>query len=280
MISSQKTRGAVGEGLRWVLMNPILGSLVLAVCLLTLPQGAWATSATWSAATNFDYNTLTNWQGPPFSIPGTNAAETAAFTDTGAGDVGVSAATANAVGLTFSSTSGHNYTISVADGVHQGLTGVTTPGLGMVTLDGPGTYTLTGACTFNVGGNITSPYSTIVNGVITDGTGAGSLIKTGSGILVLQGANTYSGGTTLTGGALGIGVDSVVSGGVITSGALGTGTLTVVDGTLMVPFYGTLLTRTLANNIVITDALTIGSGNNLTLNGVISGDGTLIHDMC
>ncbi len=140
-------------------MIRILGTFILVGCLLALPQGAWADSATWSAATNSDYNTLTNWSGTPASIPGTNPAEMATFTDTGSGGVGVgiSAATTNAVGLTFSTTSGHNYTISVADGVRQGLTGVTTPGLGLVTLDGPGAYTLTGVGAFNIGGNMTSP---------------------------------------------------------------------------------------------------------------------------
>ena len=98
--------------------------------------------------------------------------------------------------------------------------------------------------------------------------------------MCLQGANTYSGGTTLNGGALGIGVDSAVCGGGITSGALGSGTLTVVDGTLIVPYYAIPQPHTLANNIVIKEALTIGSGNDLTLNGVISGAGTLTQDIC
>ena len=228
MISSQKIRGAVGEGLGWMLRNRILGPLVLAVCLLALPQGARATSANWSGVTNFDYNTLTNWGGPPVSIPGTNAAETATFTNNGFGDVGISAATANAVGFTFSNTAGHDYTIAVADGVHQGLTGVTTTGTGTVTLTGlpgpgSGTYTLTGPCTFNIGD---PNQSTNVSGVITNGTGAGSLTKDGSGALILSASNTYSGGTTLTAGTSGIGVDSG-----FTSGALGTGTLTVARET-------------------------------------------------
>lgn len=275
MISSQKIPGAVGEGLGWVLRNRILGPLVLAVCLLALPQGAWATSATWSGVTNFDYNALTNWVGPPVSIPGTTAAEIATFTNNGFGDVGVSAATANAVGLTFSNTADHDYTITVANGVHQGLTGVTTTGKGVVTLTGTGTgtYTLTGPCTFNIGD---PDQNTNVSGVITNGTGAGSLTKAGSGTLILSGSNTYSGGTTLTAGTLGIGVDSVVAGGGIASGALGTGTLTVDSGALQAVGGD----HTLANNIVNNTEFIANGAWNLTLNGVISGAGTLIEYIC
>lgn len=282
MISIRKILGAVGEGLGRVLRNRILWSPVLAACLLALPQGAWATSATWSAATNIDYNTLTNWAGPPASIPGTNAAETATFTDTGAGAVGVSAATAHAVDFTFSNTVGHDYTIAVANGVHQGLTGVTTTGKGVVTLaclTGPGTgtdtgtYTLTGPCTFNIGD---PDQNTQVSGVITNGTGAGSLTKAGSGTLILSGSNTYSGGTTLTAGTLGIAADSVVAGGGIASGALGTGNLTVDLGALQAVGGN----RTLANNIVNNTQLIANGFMSLTLNGVISGAGSLLEYIC
>ncbi len=281
MISSQKIRGARG-GLSGGMRNRILGPLVLAVCLLALPQGAWATTATWSAATNFDYNTLTNWAGAPPSIPGTNPAETAAFTDSGSGNVGIGAATANPVGFTFSNTKGNNYNITVDTNVHQGLTGVTTTGTGTVMLEGstPGTYTLTGPCTFNM---VDGDQTTTVTGVITNGISAGQLIKIGSGTLNLDGANTYSGGTTLKGGGtLGIGVDSVVVNGVITSGALGTGTLKVESGgTLIAPFPFPGTPHTLANNIDITNAsLAVNSVADLTLNGVISGAGSLIEYIC
>jgi fibronectin-binding autotransporter adhesin len=133
--------------------------------------------------------------------------------------------------------------------------------------------------------NITAPHptftvnnTTTIQGAIAD-TGSG-FTKAGPGTLVLSGANTYSGGTTLTAGTLGIGCDSFVSEGRLVSGALGTGTLTVAIGTLMVPYSGTVLTHTLANDISLNGVLRAGSGNNLTLNGIISGPGQLIEDMC
>ena len=53
--------------------------------------------------------------------------------------------------------------------------------------------------------------------------GAGSVIKAGSNTLKLTGANTYSGGTTISGGALWVG-----NGG--TAGAIGTGNLSIMNG--------------------------------------------------
>jgi autotransporter-associated beta strand protein len=79
--------------------------------------------------------------------------------------------------------------------------------------------------------------STIFSGVISD---AGSFTKVGEGILTLRGANTYSGGTTIDGGALRI-QNTVGSG-------TGTGAVDVLSGSL-------------AGSGVVTGAVTVGTGS-------------------
>lgn len=95
-------------------------------------------------------------------------------------------------------------------------------------------------------------------------TGAGTLNKLDVGTLVLNGANSYTGGTQLNGGTLVLGNDS----------ALGTGSLTTASGT-------TLDSNTavkLGNAVAVNGALTLGGSNDLTLNGVVSGNGGLVKN--
>lgn len=109
-----------------------------------------------------------------------------------------------------------------------------------------GDYKLTvgsiaGDGTFNVGHNQltvgSNNLSTTVGGLITDGGfGAnGSLVKIGTGTLTLTGANTYTGGTTITDGILQVGHNSAVGTGAVTlDGGLfqadGTTDLTIANG--------------------------------------------------
>ncbi|MEN3349761.1 MAG: hypothetical protein V7632_3396, partial [Bradyrhizobium sp.] len=83
---------------------------------------------------------------------------------------------------------------------------------------GSGTYYIGGGNTLIVGGN---NLSTTVSGLIADSAccgpiGAGALEKTGTGTLTLSGANTYSGGTTITAGAIEVTNNSAVGGGAVT----------------------------------------------------------------
>jgi autotransporter-associated beta strand protein len=130
-----------------------------------------------------------------------------------------------------------------------------------------------------------------ISGVISDatpGAPAGAVVADGGGTLVLSGANTYSGGTTICGTArdticlsanatpttvttLQVGASSV--GGpapsAITSGPIGTGTLTLDGGTLQSEISHTL---TIANAVQIdsTGGTIDGNGTNLTLSGNIT----------
>jgi len=104
-----------------------------------------------------------------------------------------------------------------------------------------------------VGGNLT------LNGQMD---GVGWLVKSGTGSLTLNGANSYSGGTSNTGGWLVVGNNT----------ALGSGWLIMNGGTLS--SGGGTLTITLANPVVlaaITNSVDTGGGN-LTLTGPITGN--------
>jgi len=114
--------------------------------------------------------------------------------------------------------------------------------------------------TLTVGGG---GFNSTLSGVIADGTGAGTLAKSGAGTLTLSGTNTYTGGTTLNAGTLILGDDA----------ALGTGTLTLGGaGALQSDDNSRVVSNLIANG---GNALTISGASNLELSGVISGAGTL-----
>ena len=79
--------------------------------------------------------------------------------------------------------------------------------------------------------------------------GTGAIVKDGAGTLTLTTSNTYTGGTTLDAGTLGLGADD----------ALGTGTLTIYGGTLRAVDAG----RTLTNAVILAGDFTLGRFTNL-----------------
>ena len=101
------------------------------------------------------------------------------------------------------------------------------------------------AATLTTGGDNTS---TTFSGLVQDGTGGGalSLTKTGSGTQTLSGVNTYTGATTISAGTLEMG----------NAGQLGSGSY--------------------AGAIVNNGILNYNSSATQTLNGVISGSGSLV----
>jgi fibronectin-binding autotransporter adhesin len=102
--------------------------------------------------------------------------------------------------------------------------------------------------------------------VISNGTTANSLIKSGTGGLRLDGANTFSGGFTLNSGTLHI----------ANNAALGAGPLTINGGVIQ----PRLTSRTLANAVTVNGDFSLGVTNNnnqLVLSGTVSlGGGTRI----
>ncbi len=96
----------------------------------------------------------------------------------------------------------------------------------------------------------------------SDISGTGSLLKLGNGALTLNVANTYSGGTSLSGGTL-----------IINNTSLGSGTVTLAGGTFR-NGAGVTLNNTVS---VATNTTTVWDvqGGNFTFNGNLTGDGTI-----
>ncbi|HEV7403464.1 MAG TPA: autotransporter-associated beta strand repeat-containing protein, partial [Chthoniobacteraceae bacterium] len=122
---------------------------------------------------------------------------------------------------------------------------------------------------------IPNPIGTLTIGssanIINNGVGAVNavgLVKAGPGTVILAGANTYTGPTSIVGGTLQIDLDNRL-------GALtGTPTLKIYDGTLSVTSTMTLnAARTIevgGNSVISVAAGTTGTGKTLTYNGSIT----------
>ncbi|NYT39696.1 autotransporter-associated beta strand repeat-containing protein [Sphingomonas sp. R-74633] len=171
-------------------------------------------------------------------------------------------------------------------GFSQGATGQLTlnAGLELGSLAGAGNVDL-GAYALTVGAN---GASTVFNGVIT---GSGGLTKTGTGTLTLTGANSYTGQTLVSGGALLITSTGTIAGAVVnnanfaSSGILsdgltnnGTATLSGTANGLVSNQAGSI---TLSGNLVGTGRFSQSSGasfnlaNNNAAFGSLSESGTV-----
>jgi fibronectin-binding autotransporter adhesin len=141
---------------------------------------------------------------------------------------------------------------------------------------GTGTLTFSGGTTLRADANLSVNNAMALNGQSSIGTqanqlglqgvlsGSGTLVKTGSGLLILNGANSYSGGTNLTAGAIQLG----------NSSGLGTGALAMAGGTALSAGAAGLV---VGNAISLAGLGTINTNaSTFTLNGVVSGIGRLI----
>ena len=113
----------------------------------------------------------------------------------------------------------------------------------------------------NIGSANFAPYNEggtqIYNGVIS---GSGVLFtRMGGGTIILNGANTYNGGTRLSMGITGVGIDSVGVDYGVTSGPFGTGPITIEGNVALFASGGP---RTVGNSVGYT-----ASGGTLTFTG-------------
>lgn len=150
-------------------------------------------------------------------------------------------------------------TITVANNSALGTAGLTMSG-GTTLLAGVDSLSIgNGITTLGVGTVNTDAFTFTLNGVIG---GAGSIVKTGTGNLVLNGANGYTGGTNVTAGTVTAGNNT----------AFGTNDVTMAGGTTLTNNSNNLV---IANNFSIGNITVATGANTFTMNGVVSGAGAI-----
>ncbi|CAB3866580.1 hypothetical protein LMG3410_02572 [Achromobacter aegrifaciens] len=153
----------------------------------------------------------------------------------------------------FSGTAG-----TVAVGGQHSITGLEFKSDGYKLVGGAnGQLNASGVAVIRVNSNVTATLGVAIGG-------SGTLHKQDSGTLVLNGNNTYTGGTIIEAGRLEVGSNT----------ALGSGALTAL--------YNTVLDANnkvaLDNNVNLFGSVEIGGSADLTLNGVVYGPGSLIKN--
>jgi len=264
----------------------LLGLLTLAVSLLE--QSAHATDKVWKNG-NPDFNKNAAWS--PSGVPGPG--DVADFNSAMGVQPNMSASV-TIQELTFSTGASSGYDLTSSNtGIKLTLTNTGTAGSSAIySANTSGINTIDAPLVLGAAANSTQTFTQVsggtlvVNGVISD-TNNVTLSLAGGGIIQLGGANTYTGGTTLTAGTLNINNAS----------ALGTGTFTIASGSNAIIDNTTAGAITLStNNAQIwngdftftgTQSLNLGTGavtlggnqtvtvnaNTLTVGGVISGGG-------
>jgi outer membrane autotransporter protein len=163
------------------------------------------------------------------------------------------------------STGGSGRFINQANGVFD-MSSLTSGMMTVGSIEGAGTFFL-GSSALTVGLNniSTTVTGTIVDGGLNGGVG-GSLVKVGTGTLMLTGLNTYSGGTSMNGGSIAVQSDS----------NLGTGPLSFDGGTLeAVGFGGFVITGKPVTLNAGGGTFSADFGTTDAFNGTISGPGAL-----
>jgi outer membrane autotransporter protein len=212
-----------------------------------------------------------------------NNGRTNFFQDSSAGNATI---TTNAGGVTSffgNSTGGNAAFITNAGGIldisglgtfpDTGAPPVSVPGMTAGSIEGAGSYFL-GSETLTVGSN---NLNTTVSGTISDGGASGgtggSLVKVGTGTLTLSGANTYTGLTTISEGAINLTGSLLSPVSVEPSGTLGsTGTVfnTVTNAGTVAPGFG--LPAAQFGTLTVTNY--VGAGGTLALRTFLGTDGS------
>ena len=258
-----------------------------------------AASATWNGTTNATWATLSNWAGPPATVPG--AGETATFNNAGNANTALDLGAGVTLGsLVFDTSSAAAYTIGSGAVGSQTLTlgtvgsaltvnstvannqlvnanlALSTTGAYSFTNNSASNLTIAGALSASTAGakalTVTGTGNTSIGGNITNGTGAVSITKTGAGTATLSGTDNFSGGVIASAGALNFTGNSTISTGTLnvgnvasTQGTLGlTGTTSLTGSAAFVNLAGSATSST--------GVVNIASGNTLALSGASGGN--------
>ena len=181
MIAKPPFVGAVGRRLGSLGRRLLVSTTVLTPAALLLAAPAQADDYVWVGGSGTGYTTPANWNLNT-AFPGNLAADTATFGNTaGASETVTLAGPATLTGWTFNTTAATSYTV-----------------------DGGQTVTLSGG----ILNTSTGGTHTIANAIA----GTGGIVQNGAGsTLVLSGANTYTGATTVSAGTLGVSANDRLS---------------------------------------------------------------------
>jgi autotransporter-associated beta strand protein len=179
---------------------------LLALCGVILLSGALssrAASGNWNVNADGNWSTAANWS--PAVVPGTAAGDvvgltyniTAARTVT----IDTTSRTVGTLGIGDSGSPFYAYTLAASGGA--GLTfnnsGSTA---NLVQTTTTAADSISAPLTLAADLSISNSSTLTLSGIIGDGGAGKGITKTGAGTLTLSGANTYSGGTTISNGAL------------------------------------------------------------------------------
>ena len=191
---------------------------------------------------------------------------------------------------TVSSVVGGNYSFVIGGSDSTTFSGVINNGSGTVSLtkSGVGTQTLSGTSSYS-GGTVVSAGQLVgttasLQGLITNNasvafdqattgnyastmSGSGSLTKLGGGTVRITGSNSYSGGTTITGGTVEISAGGSAGG---SAAGLGTGTVSIGSGAQVTYYLSITDSHTISNAFSLSGGTLYSEDGNNTFSGRVT----------